>query len=293
MSREHVVPRWLLRRHNLHSLPVTFSNGTTVNLSRLLAPACIKCNTGFLSRMERAVIRRFAEKDVQNDPNLIGSWCAKILYTIYYRAGLLRIRTDGDRRTRALSVNIIQDLHQVRNIALTGAMTAASPESIHSSVIVLPCRTDVPQGPFDLFDLLAENSVALRIGRYGLIACLGDGGLTARYFGSDLLDAYAQEPLTPFRFRAVAAQFFSLRAHLQIPPPLIFSENPGKGICFVCSVPPLNRSEFWNKDFDRDLLRTIHSHIMQLPRDAISFSDSGTIDYNVANDHPLSEQRVA
>ncbi len=54
-TKEHIIPQWLQKQFDLKDQPLGMMNGTTVQYSRAIVPACRACNSEAFSRLESRV----------------------------------------------------------------------------------------------------------------------------------------------------------------------------------------------------------------------------------------------
>jgi len=75
-TKEHIIPQWLQKQFDLKDRPLGMMNGTTVQYSRAIVPACRECNSEAFSRLESKVC---ANKANHQDYYL---WALKIRYCL-------------------------------------------------------------------------------------------------------------------------------------------------------------------------------------------------------------------
>ena len=54
-NNEHVIPDWLLRKHNLYTSTITLPNGTTIPYSNYKIPCCRDCNSELGRKVENPI----------------------------------------------------------------------------------------------------------------------------------------------------------------------------------------------------------------------------------------------
>jgi hypothetical protein len=178
---EHVLPLWLQSKHNLHEERLRLLNGTYLRYRQLTIPCCTKCNTGFLSRIEREVQAVLGRGEIQSQVEhlAVGRWLAKIFYGLLVKeTSLLK-----DRRFPAfgniLESDFLEDLTHC-SLIFQSARKETRFECLHGPFpftlywYKIEKEADAPS--FHLVTNLFGQSIALRSGAIGLVF-VNDGGL--------------------------------------------------------------------------------------------------------------------
>ena len=93
-SREHIFPRWLLRRYNLWDTELVLLNKTKIKYRQLTIPCCTKCNNNYLGRNEE-IIEESLDKGynqfIKLDELIVYQWVLKILYGLLFKELSLKL----------------------------------------------------------------------------------------------------------------------------------------------------------------------------------------------------------
>lgn len=211
-TKEHVFPKWMLKRHDLWGESMTLLNGSQMRYSQLTIPCCAECNGTHLSVMENKVRSAFdAGYDAVNalDRTVLFSWLAKILYGLLVkeRHSLLNLRD----RTGA---KIISDsdldrfaLHHLLMQTVRGDVNWSSPSGEDPwSIFVLKCQSSGqhPDLNFDYIDSTRIPFLAIRSGEVAIVASLQDWGYLETSIELKHMLAAQQLELHPFQFKELA-----------------------------------------------------------------------------------------
>jgi len=55
-SKEHVFPKWLLKKYKLFNEKLELLNQTKISYNNLKIPCCSDCNNNYLSQMEKKIL---------------------------------------------------------------------------------------------------------------------------------------------------------------------------------------------------------------------------------------------
>ena len=180
-SGEHVIPRWVQKRFELSNRKITLINGTKLPYRQLTIPCCPACNNGFLRDVENTVLE-FFEKSTK--PNSItrfacGRWLAKILLGTLVKESALPFDRRDPKRGSIVQSDFVEDFRHLHFI-IQSARKRTVFECLHSvhpfTLFLYRIQEDEGCENFDLTTNLFGQSIAVRIGRIGLIF-VNDGGL--------------------------------------------------------------------------------------------------------------------
>ncbi len=212
-SREHVFPKWLLKRFDLYNERLTLLNGTDIQYKSLTIPCCAACNNAHLSPLENRVKEGLFASDFREVPGLtvdLALWVSKLFFGILYReTGLL-----ADRR-KPESGSIVPP-EFVQNLNTMHALLQALRLDVEikglwgefpASVFVFDVK-ELQQGRsrFDFRDNLHTHSIYLRLANRVLVVCF-DGGAQAEE-GSEYYRDLSQHQLHPIQAAEFAAKVF-------------------------------------------------------------------------------------
>jgi hypothetical protein len=205
---EHVLPKWLQRRFELHSgSTLRLLNETSLRYPDARIPCCRTCNNEWLSRAEKRVMAAFEagyDAVVDLDPDLLFAWLAKIFYGVLYREALLRRdRASGDEQA-IVSPEGLAEMAMFRMLLQwfrDGARWSTPPGSVW--VYRSQTADDIGHN-FDYADNVSLECIGMRIGSTAVVAALRDWGLM-REQRPHRLTIVEDLELHPIQFREVYA----------------------------------------------------------------------------------------
>lgn len=206
-TTEHVIPKWLQNRYDLHNCEVVLSNGTGIRYKQLVIECCHDCNNLLLSPLEKRVCAAFDagwESVSRLDTTDILRWLAKLFLGILYKELFLA----SDRSDTASAPIGTKSVIKEYSILHFWLMMASSFFEGYSpgSVWVLPAQ--VPNelaSQFDLADCVEAGVIALRIGGTIVIADFMENGIHAELVEQELTQLQNIK-LHPMQFRELVAQ---------------------------------------------------------------------------------------
>jgi hypothetical protein len=176
---EHVFPKWLQTRFGLFDKRLTLINGTLIPYRRLTVPCCAECNTGFLSQIETAV-QEIVERgcvETSADRLSVARWTAKILVGILVKETALLLDRKNPSQGSIVPPDLIDELfhcqlllQSARKPTRFGALHGPLPFTLYWYCI------DGPENGFDLSTDIIGQSIAMQLGKLGLVF-VNDGGL--------------------------------------------------------------------------------------------------------------------
>ena len=207
-SREHVIPKWAQRRFALYDKHLTLINGTRIPYRHLTIPCCERCNTGFLSNIESALLRTLEPSDSKDTGErlALARWLCKILIGILVKETTLSLDQRDPSKGKILPDDFLSEFAQAQLI-MQSARKPTTFVSLHGKYPFTLYRYRIERddnlGDFDLSTNLVGQSIAVRIGTIGAIF-VNDGGLQYKVGdkGPRGLDG---RKLHPIQFSEVAA----------------------------------------------------------------------------------------
>lgn len=122
---EHILPRWLLRKHDLFAREIMLPNGHSYRYDRYKVPCCAECNAFMGKHVEepvRAVLSGGYEAVVKHlkleGPSLLYRWLALIYIKTHLRDATLP--WNKDRRNDVGQIGDVYDwiaLHHIHAVA--------------------------------------------------------------------------------------------------------------------------------------------------------------------------------
>jgi hypothetical protein len=207
---EHVIPKWLQRRHDLFNEQLTLLNGTRFFYRNLTIPACTHCNNDVLKSTEDFV-SRMVPKDIERwTPEHsfeVGRWMAKIFLGILLKESALPLNQRQPDQGKIIPLNYFDELFLMHLLVQSWRkeITFNCLHTIHPfSLYVYQVDEDPEYGDFDISTNVLGKSICVRFGGLGF-AFVADGGL--QHHCSDLgpFDL-AFKKLHPIQFSEVAAR---------------------------------------------------------------------------------------
>lgn len=202
---EHVIPRWLQKRHQLYQQKMTMLNRTTIPYAALKIPCCYECNHDKLAPLELKIKRAVEggpHEVEQLDSWTLFYWLGKIYYGLLFRElSLVADRSDPDSNT-IMTPEILEQfaMHHALMQRIRGVVDCG--DSFPASIYVLECQEleDEPSLNWDYGDAFVRPYLSLRIGRVGIIAFLQDWGV-CKASGPAIFESARGLALHPTQFR--------------------------------------------------------------------------------------------
>lgn len=210
-TREHVFPKWLLKRHDMYNESMTLMNGTTIPYRTLTISCCKPCNGHFLSHIEDQVAQAFNggyEAVTQLDRKLLFVWLAKLFYGLLVkeRHSLLdRSDSNGNSILGDEDLQRFATHHLLMQHARGNLEWHSEENGDPFSMFILKCqesKEDVKLN-FDYIDSFHIPFLAIRSGDVAIIASLQDWGQLAR-IETNHMEAAQQIALHPLQFTELA-----------------------------------------------------------------------------------------
>jgi len=176
---EHVVPKWLQKKHNLWNQKLFLPNGTSIPYRQLTIPLCARCNNEILSPIESRI-----QNHTASEPE-IWKWAAKIHYGLTRKHDFL----EWDRRAPGYKIGQVLkrkdplelDRHLAHSIS-GGFRTDPDP---FGSVFVFEFGKELE---FNLANLLDPQVVGINVGSTGYVVFIKDTGMLRRQ--GSIVDLY-------------------------------------------------------------------------------------------------------
>ena len=213
-TKEHVFPKWLLKRFDLWNEPLTLLNGTTIKYRQLVIPCCQPCNNQHLSILENRVQQAFA-LGVEAVGALASSdlylWMVKIYYGLLFRNLTLPL----DRRIAEVGPIVTpEDLSRFRflHLMLQG-IRGIDVRMLHAgtpgSCVIAPAQTSTlghKSLNWDYFDVPHVPFLAVRVGSVAIFAGMADFGAFLHFAKKTKhFDAARHLQLHPAQFQEFAS----------------------------------------------------------------------------------------
>jgi hypothetical protein len=178
---EHVIPRWLLRRHELFDLQITLPNSKYLRYRSYTVPCCVACNS-LLGRDVEEPIRNLVESGyeavrrhlIDEGPRLLFCWMALLFLKTHLKDRQLHWHLD--RRKGEIRIGDAyewESLHHIHCLARSLIQPSIlTSDAIGSVLCIRPAPEEDAQ--FDYGDVLEPKTVLLRTGDVALLCVLND-----------------------------------------------------------------------------------------------------------------------
>lgn len=214
LTAEHVFPRWLQRSYDLWNQKLHLLNRTSITYKNLYIPCCRLCNSGPLSRIEKAISNAVAngyEEAKRVEPRTWYLWTGKIFYGLLRKElSLLSDRSDPKKGT--IVTNEVLESFSNLHLFLQGVRGKHYfPYDVPYTV--LTCNLHKTSNSFDFRDDFLQFSMAIRMGEVGIIIIFEDGGLIGETYGRYVAQVNGRKlhPIQFIELYAKACYMTSLR----------------------------------------------------------------------------------
>lgn len=295
LTEEDVFPRWLVRRFP-HLKKETYNYFATVpvKLGAIKIPACRSCNNEYLSSCLEKPVSQASQsyrEAAELSRNVWSSWAAKVIYGIYLRGISLRSDQRDPLGAPLVPKDFVRSLQLVRTLSILAAprFELLPAGAAHTTVAILPCKESTVQPPVEFIDVPAYQAMAMRLGSVGLIACVGDGGLTERILTStNFYMDYTQKPLSRCRFREGAAAVFYQRSRLTWTPEPLFLGPGGDRMACLINTMTLSGGPL-QSPFRAEDARAMFASVFHIPYANVRYTRKQGIIVDLPGDHPLAD----
>jgi len=217
-TKEHVIPKWLLKQYDLYDQNYILYNGSTIRYRHLTIPCCKKCNSKYLKSLEDKV-KEFHdggfEKFASIDKETLFYWLGKIYYGLIYRDLSLKNKLSDPNSDTIIDKQFIKQFES-HHIFLQGIRKRHRFNGfVPWSIFIV--NTQQPSDISEQWDLM-DNSIvynnrvdeskitmfiSLRMGDIGLVCALQDGGSLEQL--KDIFSNFFSIVLHPIQLREFAA----------------------------------------------------------------------------------------
>lgn len=207
-TKEHVVPHWAQKHFGIKNKKLSLLNRTCIPYHRAIVPCCSDCNGVALSPLEQRV-RSATADDAPLAAEDAWLWSSKVFLGLHFLESRLRSNRQDPSSPPIVSADwlahhrlMLLPLQQLRDLCtVTGKIGDARIFSVDDA-------TSCGHG-WDLWTDPLSSAIAVRIGRFGILATFADCGRTFELMGP-MWRAKQQFPLHPIQFLELSARFFSI-----------------------------------------------------------------------------------
>ncbi len=219
---EHVIPDWLLRKHQLHDQKLILPNGHNTTYSRNKVPCCLDCNELLGRELEEPVRNIFSVEynealDLILNANALGKlfrWLCLTVFKTHYRDRSMRWSLDQRRPDDRISdVYDWKELHHIHAIARSIYSKCKITPEVLGSICLFPMKTGSQFEDFDFVDLYPAQSVLIKSGQMGVVAVLNDSG--AANIGFEPISKKISGALSNIQLREILSHLSTINMHLK------------------------------------------------------------------------------
>jgi hypothetical protein len=271
-NNEHVIPDWILQRHNLYNAKIKLPNRTFFTYGSYKVPCCEECNQEMGLQFETPISQAF-----QNDYDGVRAFLEtpdglqKVfvwLCLIYIKTHLkdLSLRMHRDLRMSDENIGTIYDwevLHHVHCVARSFMSGAAIAPEVFGSLLLLRGKSD-GEHEFDYGDNFIGRAILLRLGDIALVAVLNDSGASLLFRNDETVLGFRPaltkitKPLSAIQLREVLADLAYTNLRLENRPTFSTVIDPLSELCELrADVPDGLHFGAVNAEFYGELLYSV------------------------------------
>ena len=261
-TREHVFPKWLIKRHDLWNAQIALLNGTLIPYSQLTVTCCKTCNGTHLSKLEMEISDAFA-----GGPDAVRAlpeerlflWLGKFYYGLVFR----QLSLKANRHLKDIATIVSEEhlrMYALHHVLLRRILGKVEWNEFPGSIFVFDALdTDNRELSFDYFDALDGPFVCLKSGATLVIAFLQDFGavFNLNLEASPQVAAARSVKLHPLQCVELIAFFYTiLKLRDRVPKFIIGKQEPGFNVLVMPQGGVSGRSPFasWDEDLYRQVL---------------------------------------
>jgi hypothetical protein len=207
---EHIIPKWIQKRHNISNRQLTLQNGTLLFYRKLTVPSCAYCNNFILKSTEDFVSRLVPDDVLRWTPKHsfeVGRWMAKIFFGILIKESDLLMRQNMPEQGKIVPAEYFDNLFFI-HLLIQSWRKQIRFNCLHTihpfTLYVYQIEEDLRYGDFDLSTNVQGQSICIRFGGLGF-AFVADGGL--QHHAGDLGPfELSYKKLHPIQFSELAAR---------------------------------------------------------------------------------------
>tara|TARA_R110001583_G_scaffold104770_1_gene252185 strand:+ start:621 stop:1721 length:1101 start_codon:yes stop_codon:yes gene_type:complete len=248
ISKEHIIPKWILRKFDLFNHSVTLPNGTPYKYKDYVTPCCKNCN-GFLSRELEAPLSKtlgngydyFKEHIDESLLHRVFFWLATIFTKTHIKDQSLRMTLDRRGGASTIAESMQHDwesFHHTYTMNRALYTNAGYSSYCIGSIFVTRVDSVGAKKKFDYYDLSYAQTAGILIGDIGIIVVFGDAGAVWQELYEPLLSKLS-DSVTSIQLRELIARFACCNLHIKNAPKfstLSSSENPSFPTYISCSL---------------------------------------------------------
>ncbi|MBB3315734.1 hypothetical protein FHT77_001599 [Rhizobium sp. BK181] len=184
-NREHVLPKWILRKYDLYDKEITLPHDYKARqYGGHTMPCCKDCNSLLGKKLEQPVRQltqggyaKLQRRLDENGQRLLFTWLSWVFLKFLIKDGAIPI--NPDQRVQAVMQDKDTDwttLHHIHCLARSPYTGAHLSPEVLGSVVILAIDDDRYREDFDLITVHETQTIMVRLGDLAIIANLSDSG---------------------------------------------------------------------------------------------------------------------
>lgn len=181
-NKEHIIPKWILRRFDLFDKTITLPNGHEHRYRHYVVPCCTDCNSLLDEVIEREMSELFlkdyasiCEHIKEQGPEKLFLWLCLIFIKTHIKDTYVFKEKDKRLGDSKIGDNydwgVVHHIHCMARALITNVII--EPECI-GTLLLWPAKQAEHIRDFDFKDNFDPNTILLRIGGVVIIAILDD-----------------------------------------------------------------------------------------------------------------------
>jgi hypothetical protein len=233
---EHILPKWILRKHNLFNQSINLPNETTFRYDQYTVPCCQLCNSLMGKKIEEPVrnlitqgFDAVAQYMKREGPQLFFVWLSLIFLKAHLKDKSLRYYRDLREKDHTIfDIYTWEELHHIHCIARSFYTNCYLDYKIIGSFLTISAKRGSHHHDFDYLDLNCSQTILLRFNDVCFITVLNDscGSLSAF---RKTFERFSRA-MSPLQLREVAAHLAIINLNLKERPRFLstFDLNQGR-----------------------------------------------------------------
>ncbi len=220
-NKEHVLPKWILKRYDLFSKTITLANETSLRYDKYTVPCCQQCNSLMGKKIEEPVrelinagFDAVAEYIKENGYWLFFIWLNLIFLKTHLKDKKLNLHRDSRQGNGMISdFYTWEELHHIHCIARSFYTGCQLDFKVMGSFLTSAAKVEDYYERFDYGDIYDSRAVLLRLDDICFITILNDSCASLNLLQNRL------EPisgaLSPLQLKEILAHLAFINLHLK------------------------------------------------------------------------------
>lgn len=242
---EHIIPDWILKKHNLYQREITLPNGVKTSYSKYKVPCCAECNTELgncyenpirelLSKPYEEIAKELNSSQVKRE--LLFKWLSLIYFKTHLKDLSLRENLDFRKENKKIGDRYIwEDFHHIHCIVRSHHTNAVIEPEVYGSVYINEIILENGNTPFDYIDNPWTKGVFLQLGNIGISTILDDSTAAISMYNEQI--SIINQGISIFQFYEIFAHFNYIRLHLDERPVFYSRINRNFQYEIICKRP--------------------------------------------------------